>query len=126
MSAGLPVTGLGGAFYLLLILWMVPRELLKQHPTAPLESRWRFIGKMTLIALFMVAVFICQGLLIHSAVQYVVSRLPSLAHSMTIPSQSLLIIMAGLPFIVIGLLLSGVHLLRLTLGREALRLSEKH
>ena len=65
MSAGLPGFGLGGVFYMLLIVWMVLRAFSqkgKAHETC--SSRWLFIGKMVAMGIVMVGVFLGQSVLI--------------------------------------------------------------
>jgi len=65
MSAGLPATGIGGALYLLLIVWMVLRELARPaNGNCSAPSRWPFIGKMAAISLVMVIVLLGERLLI--------------------------------------------------------------
>ena len=68
MSAGLPALGLGGMFYMLLIVWMVLREVVRK-PTgdASHPSRWPFIGKMVVIGLLMVLAAFAEALFIRGA-----------------------------------------------------------
>jgi hypothetical protein len=116
MSAGLPATGLGGALYLLLIVWMLVRELNRSRPvprSAP--SRWPFIRKMLLILFVMVVVLVGERFLIHALLEATVSYVPGLARNARLPSDSFVILMAAMPFILLLLLMAGLHVLRLSL-----------
>ena len=113
MSAGLPGFGLGGVFYMLLIVWMVLRAFSqkgKAHETR--SSRWLFIGKMVAMGIVMVGVFLGQSVLIHAAFKSAV--VPEMANS-TLPSGSFLLLIAAVPFILLMLLIACLHILRLSL-----------
>ena len=116
MSAGLPATGIGGALYLLLIVWMLVRELNRSGSvprSAP--SRWPFIGKMLLILFVMVMVLVSERFLIHALLEETVSYVPGLARYARLPSDSFVILMAAMPFILLLLIMAGLHVLRLSL-----------
>jgi hypothetical protein len=73
MSAGLPATGVGGALYLLLIVWMVLRELTRPtNGNHSVPSRWPFIGTMVAISIVMVVVLLGERFLIHGALKLAV------------------------------------------------------
>jgi hypothetical protein len=120
MSAGLPATGVGGALYLLLVIWMVLRELTgpaKGNHSA--RSRWPFIGKMVAISLVMVVVVLGERLLIQGVLKVAVEHMPGLAMYATLPSGSFVLLMAAMPFILLLLLMTCLHVLRLALASKS-------
>jgi hypothetical protein len=115
MSAGLPGFGLGGVFYMLLIVWMVLRAFGRQGKADEnRSSRWAFIGKMVAIGIVMVGVLLGQSVLIHAAFKTAVVYIPGMANS-TVPSGSFLLLIAAVPFILLILLIACLHVLRLSL-----------
>src|SRR6476619_3314760 len=116
MSAGLPATGIGGALYLLLIVWMVLRELPRPaNGNCSAPSRWPFIGKMVAISLVMVIVLLGERLVIQDILKVAVAYMPGLAIYATVPSGSFVLLMAAMPFILLLLLMACLHVLRLSL-----------
>ena len=116
MSAGLPATGVGGALYLLLIVWMLLREFRLTATGANSDlSRWPFIGKMISISLVMVVVLLGERLLINGALSLAVLYMPGLVKFATVPSGSFVLLMAAMPFVVLLLIMSCLHGLRLCL-----------
>jgi len=112
MSAGLPASGIGGALYLILIIWMLLRGLTKPgRSTNSASSQWPFIAKMIAMAIVMVAVVIGERMLIHGALELVVSYVPALSRFVKPPSVSF-IVMATIPFVLLMLLMACVHALR--------------
>src|SRR5260370_39014656 len=116
MSAGLPATGVGGALYLFLIVWMLLRELTRTA-TGPSSdrSRWPIIGKMEFILLAMVVVALGERLLINSALELAALYIPGLAKFLIVPSVSSVLFMAASPFVVLLLIMGCLHGLRLSL-----------
>jgi hypothetical protein len=103
---------------LLLIVWMVLRELARlRNSGGPAPSRRPFIGKMIAISIIMVAV-LGERLLIHGALKMAVAYMPSLTVYATIPSGSFVLLMAAMPFILLLLLMACLHVLRLSLARK--------
>jgi hypothetical protein len=101
MSAGLPATGLGGALYLLLIVWMLLRQLTRTANGISSESsRWPLIGKMVFVSLAMVLVVLGEV------------YIPGLAKFAIIPSGSFVLLMAAVPFVVLLMLIACLHFLR--------------
>ena len=119
MSAGLPATGIGGALYLLLIVWMLLRELARpRNVSRSGPSRWPFIGKMVAISIVMVVVLLGERFLIHGVLKVAVTHMPGLAMYATVPSGSFVLLMAAMPFILLLLLMACLHVLRLSLARK--------
>lgn len=113
MSAGLPALGLGGVFYLLLILWMVVRACFQ---TRHESVRWDLVGKMSLMGVVMIAVIVCEWLLIREAVHLASAYIPSLQGA--IPSVSFALFLYAIPFILLALIISSMHIIRLWYSRR--------
>lgn len=58
-NAGLPGTGLGGLFYLLLALWMPVAELHRTLQGRSSPARWRRVGVQFAMACGIIAVLAC-------------------------------------------------------------------
>ena len=131
MSAGLPATGIGGALYMLLIVWMVAREVVRTAPGNSSKSlRWSFIGKMVFIFVGMLLALVGEWLLIQSALELVVLYLPRLEKFVIVPSALFVLVMAASPFAVLCVLVACVHCLRflprVTKARLARRKNHAH
>ena len=114
MSAGLPGTGIAGAFYLTLIFWMLLRGLGKNSSRNNTGSPDRtFIRKMVALSILMIAVAIGEIVLLHNLLQKAVLYLPSLATFTKPPSTSMKIAMASMPFLILLVLMAGIQGLRL-------------
>jgi hypothetical protein len=117
MSAGLPATGLGGALYLLLIVWMLFRQVASTARGDSFNaSQWRFIIKMVLIATTMVAVTIGEVMLFNGARTLAISNIPVLANFLIPRSNLFVLLMASIPFILLPLVMLSLHVLRLAIG----------
>jgi hypothetical protein len=117
MSAGLPATGLGGALYLFLIIWMLLRLLVSTARGDRVEaSQWKFISKMVVMAITMVAVTIGEIMLINGARTLAISIMPALANSLKPPSNSFTAVMAAVPFALLPLVMGCLQVLRLAVG----------
>ena len=111
MSAGLPGAGLGGALYLLLIVWMLLRELARTTNSSG-YSRWPFVGKMVFVSLAMVLVMLGERLVIRNALELVVLYIPGLAKFTMVRSGSFVLLMAAMPFVILLVLIACLHCLR--------------
>ena len=121
MSAGLPGTGIAGAFYLTLIFWMLLRGLGKNSPRNCTSSSG-LIWKMVALSIVMIAVAIGEIVFLHSVLQKAVLYLPSLASFTKPSSTSMKIAMVSMPFLLLLLLMAGIQGLRLAMrvkGRVA-------
>jgi hypothetical protein len=116
MSAGLPALGLGGAFYLLLIIWMIIRGCVEaRHRCVP----WAFIGKMTLMGGIMVAAVLGEWLVIRKAIELAGAYIPSVTSSaLPTPSFSLILLFYSVPFFLLALVLLSLRILRLSTNHE--------
>jgi hypothetical protein len=120
MSAGLPATGIGGVLYLLLIVWMLSRQLVRYaRGDATEASEWPFTIRMVVIAVTMVTVAIGEIMLINGARTLVISNIPTLANFLTPPSNSFIVVMAAMPLGLLLLLMACLHSLRLAVGGAA-------
>ena len=115
MSAGLPALGLGGVFYLLLIMWMIIRGCLgAKHD----HVRWAFIGKMSMIGSIMVGALIGEWLAIRKAVELTGTYIPSITgRALQAPSLSSMLLFYLVPFFLLALLLVTLRTLRLVTTR---------
>ena len=123
MSAGLPGVGLGGVFYLLLIMWMVVLRAFGRQGRADetRASQWAFICKMAIMAIIMVSVLLAQSFLIHAAFKTAVAYIPEMANLSTFPWGSFLLLITALPLILLTLLMAIVHVLRVALSYSEAR-----
>ena len=118
MSVGLPALGLGGMFYMLLIVWMVLRELARKAAGDSQPSRWPFIGEMVVIGLLMVLAAFAEALFIRGALDLTVAFIPGSAKFVYTTSISFALLILTIPFILLLLLIAGVHFLRLLMNRR--------
>jgi len=117
MSAGMPATGLAGALYLLLIIWMLLRQLVSTARGDSSEaSQWQFTSKMVVMAITMVAVAIGEMMLINDARSMAISSMPAVANLLKPPSHSVMVVMAAMPFALLLLILGCLQVLRLAVG----------
>lgn len=122
--AGLPGTGLGGLFYVLLVMWMAVRECLRLARGTSTVSRWAKIGFLGGLSAAIVAALWLEAL----ALQALLGSMPRLdqlaakteAHAVAV--DALTPALAAAPFLVLALLIAAIHLARLLLrpaGRTA-------
>ena len=117
MSAGMPATGVAGALYLLLIIWMLLRQLVSTARGDSSEaSQWQFTSKMVVMAITMVAVAIGEMMLINDARTMAISNMPAVANLLKPPSNSLMVVMAAMPFALLLLIMGCLQVLRLSVG----------
>ncbi len=119
MNAGLPGTGISGAFYLLSALWMPFHQLYKTFRDKSQPQRMRLIFVQSGIALGIIAGIWLAGWLLGELVVMTNAWL-ALKRGMPAPAPSALpnIIRVTLVFLTIGLLavvLSGVHIMKLVM-----------
>lgn len=125
MTVGIPGTGIGGIYYLILALWMPVRELGLVMRGESSAARWRFIvTQLTLIA-GMLLLMTLQGVLLKAASARVVKAFPESQVSQdlntVVSSNSGLATSAlWISLSMLGTIVLSVHAVRL-----ALRWSEK-
>src|SRR5689334_13463399 len=112
MSAGLPAAGLGGALYLLLIVWMLVRELTRTANGLRSDSRWPLIGKMVFVSVAMVLAIVGERLVISNMLKAVALYMPGLAKFTIVPSGSFVFFMSAMPFVILLMLIACLHCLR--------------
>jgi hypothetical protein len=117
MNVGLPGTGIGGIFYVLLIAWLPARELwLTLHGRSG-PGRWRRVAAQTALAVGIIGALWGEAWLLGS--------LPDLLHALGGPRLALAVsvtrklglervapVVALSPFAILGLLLLALHVLR--------------
>lgn len=120
--AGLPGTGLGGIFYILLILWMGVREswfMLEGRTSRP---RWARIGTLSAFSAGIVAVLWIEGWLMRLLVVSNPGWTQSLQAKMTLHDMAGLEALAPAltlaPFAVLVVLMLLLHVVRLALPRR--------
>jgi peptidoglycan biosynthesis protein MviN/MurJ (putative lipid II flippase) len=114
--AGLPGTGLGGVFYILLILWMILRKSAKPD----IYAKWRRLIPLGSMAIAIVMVLWGEMWIIGKTV----GRLPTFADivSSGIPTSGVLAIaLAFVPLLTLAALLMALHLARLLIPRDRVR-----
>ena len=111
--AGLPGTGLGGIFYVLLITWIFAREALLTKRDANDTGRWKRVIMLS-----------AQAAAIIAAVGFQAWALHELVNSIN-PTDGVLpdaefgwVVLLGIPFVILALLIGGIHLTRWTLERR--------
>jgi hypothetical protein len=116
---GIPGTGLGGIFYGLLVLWMSVREVgltLRRQSSA---ARWRYVGRFASLLAAIVAVFWLEAWSLKELIEIWYggsgASAPVLALGAMVP------VLALAPFVILAMLLLGMHGLRLALGRPSQR-----
>ena len=110
--AGLPGTGLGGVFYILLILWMIIRKSMRPA----IYAKWRQL--IPLGSMAVVIVLVLWGEM--WAIGIIVGRLPSFAD--IVSSGAPLTIALGLiPLLSLAVLLITLQMARLFLPRDRAR-----
>ncbi len=115
MTAGLPGTGIGGLFYLLLVAWMPFRELYLLVRGRSNPQRWRAIGFYTSLMVAIVVTTYFEAWLISHAVVSVATNLhlpvPGNGQGYRLLASTTIFLSLGS---LMGVLLS-VHVLRLAL-----------
>lgn len=114
--AGLPGTGLGGVFYILLILWMILRKSAKPD----IYAKWRRLIPLGSMAIAIIMVLWGEMWIIGKTV----GGLPTFADivSSGIPTSGVLAIaLALVPLLTLAALLMALHLARLMIPRDRVR-----
>jgi hypothetical protein len=111
--AGLPGTGLGGIFYILLVLWMIIRKALKPNGYV----RWRQVMPLAAMAVAIILVLWAETWGIARAI----GKLPTFAElvaSGSAVSGAVTTVLALVPILTLATLVSALHMARLFLPRE--------
>ena len=113
--AGLPGTGLGGIFYVLLIVWMALRESWLLARGSSTRGRWTKIAWLGSLAASIVAALWIEGL----ALRELIGSAPAMQRVNAAPAafalDALTPALALAPFAILALLLVSLHLTRLLL-----------
>jgi hypothetical protein len=123
MAAGLPATGLGGVFYLLLVAMMPLREawraVMRRGP-----RRWRPVLLCTSLGAGIVASIALEGWLLVLAFRWVLTTFPQegpMHNAAILATRTVTPAVAALPFILLASVTAAIHGLRLIFGRDACR-----
>lgn len=119
MVAGLPGTGIGGLFYLALVVWLPLRELVLTCRGHSSPARWRAIGGLWLLVGAMVGVVFVQAWAVEESCEWLAAHTPpdSVLHSASVMAeQSWAASFALLPVYILAAVLVAVHGLRLMLA----------
>jgi hypothetical protein len=113
--AGLPGTGLGGVFYILLILWMILRKSILPEIYVP----WRRLVPLGSMAVAIVLVLWGEMWVISK----VVGSFPGFADMVSsgAPTGALAIMLGLIPFLSLAVLLLALQMARLFLPRDRAR-----
>lgn len=118
---GLPGTGLGGIFYILLVIWMIVREVWLLLRGASGSSRWRKIAKLTALAAAIVASLWLEGWLLYELFASTgwlnSSPYGEAAGSYELAVAALIPMLSIAPFVILAVLVLSIHTLRLALRR---------
>lgn len=127
--AGLPGTGLGGVFYILLVMWMAVRETWLLGRAASHHSRWRKIAKLGTLAAAILAVLWLEGWLIYQLAGVSLGTASiyggSTAAARELALAAITPMIAVAPFVVLVMLLVGIHTTRLLLRRRQNAVNER-
>lgn len=120
--AGLPGTGLGGLFYVLLVMWMAARECLhlaRGTSTASRRAKIAFLGGLsaTIVAALWLEALALQALLGPLPRLEQLAAKPHAAHAVAV--DALTPALAAAPFLVLAVLIAAIHLARLLLRPAA-------
>jgi hypothetical protein len=113
--AGLPGTGLGGVFYILLILWMILRKSMQPE----IYVKWRRLVPLGSMGAAMVVVLWGEMWVIGK----LIGRLPRFADMVSsgTPSGALAIALGLMPLLSLAVLLMAMQMARLLLPRDRAR-----
>lgn len=115
MTAGIPGTGIGGVFYLLLALAMPLREAWGRRGS---RSNWIVVARQLALLSGMASVLLLEGYW----AKKIVASFPDLAVMKTQTAlNSVLPGLAWAPFVVLGILVSVVQITRAILANRSLK-----
>jgi hypothetical protein len=112
--AGLPGTGLGGIFYMLLVIWMGVRETWLLTRGTSTRARWMKIARFGSMAICIVSGLWLEGWLLQQGFIGLPDPSPDLTHAMALAPA-----LTAAPFLILAVLLGGIHVLRLLRQRRA-------
>jgi|SRR3954452_17368169 hypothetical protein len=111
--AGLPGTGLGGIFYVLLVAWMIVRESWLVASGARVGSRWAQIARLGSLAAVMVVALWAEGLALKVLIRPTPDLLP-FARALDAVAPAL----ALGPFAILAALILALQIARFLLRRR--------
>jgi arginine exporter protein ArgO len=114
--AGLPGTGLGGIFYILLICWMAARETWLLSKGASRAAHWTKIARFATLATCIIAALWAEGWLLERAI-LMLSGFDGNWGDRHHVLRALTPAVAATPFFLLAILLGGMHITRLVRRR---------
>jgi len=121
MTAGLPGTGIGGLFYILLVVLLPLRELLLTITGRSSLARWRSILKLAVMSAGIVLALLGESLLLKAGFSWLSQAAPkgSAIHQASVVAMNGVVPwLAAAPFIILLVLLSSMHVLRMWVCRQ--------
>ncbi len=128
MFAGLPGTGIGGVFYILLTLFMPLRELYLTARGRGSVERWKFVGSRFFLFAGVIAGLWIQMVILHALVSSETSQLMSYAASggagvatagvfgqLGQAGSKLLASGAGMSLLALAIVIGGVYVIRIAM-----------
>lgn len=120
MQVGLPGTGIGTVFYMLLIAFMPLRELYFTVRGRSSLARWKTIGVQWSLCVSILAALAGEGWLLNRFFVWLQTQAPP-GHAFIAPAMgaaAAVPIAAASPFIIIGAIFVGMHAMRLFMRRQ--------
>jgi hypothetical protein len=128
MAAGLPGTGIGGIFYMLLVAVMPLRELRRTLSRRSCRARWKTVAASLLLVAAILACLWAEAWLLKCGLQWLVAhagqRAGGLARA-TLALGQVAPALAIAPFVILAALILLMHLARLILRPRRARASSR-
>jgi len=124
MVAGVPGTGIGGLYYVLLAAWMPIKELRRTFSGRSSLARWRFVLFQVSLAAAIIAALWGEYVLIDRGFTYVCghARAGTWAHRLgSTGAGAVAPVLTIVPFLVLGGVMVSLHVLRLAIRPRAVR-----
>lgn len=116
--AGLPGTGLGGIFYMLLVIWMGVRETWLLTRGTSTRAQWMEIARFGSLAICIMSALWLEGWLLAQAFTWFPNLGPD-ERSAGMYLTALAPALTTAPLLILAVLLGGIHVLRLLRQRPA-------
>lgn len=120
--AGVPGTGLGGIFYVLLVLWMIVRESWLAIRGRTRRSRWKTIARLGGFSTAILTLLWLEGWLLKWVFERFPALLPGAKFRLTAEAAAAADAIAPTlslaPLAILGLLMLALHLARLLFPRR--------
>ena len=121
MTAGMPGTGIGTIFYMLLVIFLPLRELYLTLRGRSSLARWKAVLAQWTIVVGVLLALRGEGYVLKKGYDWLLASSPgnSIAqHVGTVGTAVTIPMIVATPFIILGTLWAGIHTLRLVLKRN--------